>query len=50
MIALLDAASGPGLDAFLDLPSEVYRGDPWYNAPTRKDVLASLFRPDFAGV
>jgi GNAT superfamily N-acetyltransferase len=49
VIALVDAASGPGLDAFLDLPSEVYRGDPWYNAPTRKDVLASLFRLDFAG-
>lgn len=49
-LTLLDATSDPkGLEAFLDLPSEVYRGDPWYNPPTRKDVLASLFRPDFAG-
>lgn len=47
---LLDAASGSGLDAFLSLPAEVYRGDPGYNAPARKDVLASLFRPDFAGL
>jgi GNAT superfamily N-acetyltransferase len=49
-ISLLDAASGTGLDAFLGLPAEVYRGDSNYNAPTRKDVLASLFRPDFAGL
>jgi hypothetical protein len=48
-VTLIDAASGSGLDAFLGLPAEVYRGDPWYNAPTRKDVLSSLFRPDFAG-
>ncbi|HSN87615.1 MAG TPA: hypothetical protein VL025_12700, partial [Thermoanaerobaculia bacterium] len=47
---LLDATSDPkSLEAFLDLPAEVYRGDPWYNAPTRKDVLASLFRADFTG-
>jgi GNAT superfamily N-acetyltransferase len=49
-VILIDAASGSGLDAFLGLPAEVYRGDPWYNAPTRKDVLSSLFRPDFAGL
>jgi GNAT superfamily N-acetyltransferase len=49
-IALLDAAAGFGLDAFLGLPAEVYRDDPGYNAPTRKDVLSSLFRPDFAGL
>jgi GNAT superfamily N-acetyltransferase len=49
-LTLFDTASGSGLDAFLDLPSEVYRGDPNYNAPTRKDVLSSLFRPDFAGL
>ncbi len=46
---LLDASSGAGLEAFLRLPAQVYRDDPGYNAPTRKDVLASLFRPAFAG-
>jgi GNAT superfamily N-acetyltransferase len=49
-VSLIDAASGSGLDAFLGLPAEVYRGDPGYNAPTRKDVLSSLFRPDFSGL
>jgi GNAT superfamily N-acetyltransferase len=50
LITLLDAASGSGLDLFLGLPAEVYRGDPGYNASTRKDILAGLFRPDFAGL
>ena len=49
-LTFLDATSdAKALESFLDLPAEVYRSDPWYNPPTRKDVLASLFRPDFAG-
>lgn len=49
-LTLLDFTSdAKALESFLEVPAEVYRGDPWYNAPTRKDVLASLFRPDFAG-
>lgn len=43
-----DALAGPAaLDAFLRLPSAVYRGDPFYNATPRGDVLASLKRPEF---
>jgi GNAT superfamily N-acetyltransferase len=48
-LALLDVTPDRGLEPFFGLPTEVYRGDPWYNAPARKDVRASLFRPDFAG-
>lgn len=49
-LTLLDPTTGARvLESFLDLPAEVYRGDPWYDAPVRKDVLASLFRPDFTG-
>jgi GNAT superfamily N-acetyltransferase len=36
------------LDLFLSLPGEVYRDDPNYNTTPRREVLASLFRPDFA--
>lgn len=36
------------LEAFLDLPDEVYRGDPFYCATPRRDVLAGLRRPEFA--
>lgn len=46
---MLDVAADRNLESFLGLPAEVYRDDPGYAAPTRKDVLASLFRPDFAG-
>lgn len=46
---LLDVAADRNLETFLGLPAEVYRDDPGYVAPTRKDVLASLFRPDFTG-
>jgi len=46
---VLDVAADRNLESFLGLPAEVYRDDPGYAAPTRKDVLASLFRPDFAG-
>lgn len=48
-VLLLDVTAGHNLETFLGLPSEVYRGDPHYIAPTHKDVLASLFRPDFTG-
>jgi GNAT superfamily N-acetyltransferase len=40
---------GAGLEAFLTLPEEVYRGDPFYLPPAREDTLAGLRRPDFAG-
>ena len=43
-VALLDVAADRNLETFLGLASEVYPV-----APTRKDVLASLFRPDFSG-
>jgi GNAT superfamily N-acetyltransferase len=46
-ILLLDIAADRNLETFLGLPAEVYRDDPNSVAPTRKDVLASLFRPDF---
>lgn len=46
---LLDVSAGRHLETFLGLPAEVYRDDPDYLAPARKDVLASLFRPDFRG-
>lgn len=43
-----DALAGTAaLDAFLRLPWAVYRGDPFYNATPRGDVLASLKRPEF---
>ncbi len=43
-----DALAEPAaLDAFLRLPASVYRGDPFYNATPRADVLASLKRPEF---
>src|SRR6185436_1225330 len=48
-LLLLDVTADRALDPFLGLTAEVYRGDPWYNAPARKDVVASLFRADFAG-
>src|SRR5262249_2330679 len=45
-----DALAAPAsLDAFLRLPAAVYRGDPHYNATPRKDLLASLKRPEFDG-
>jgi GNAT superfamily N-acetyltransferase len=40
---------GAGLDAFLALPGEVYRGDPFYVPAAREDILAGLRRSDFAG-
>lgn len=49
MIGIRDVAGDPGaIDAFLELPAAVYRGDPWYNATPPRDVLAQLGRPDFA--
>lgn len=49
-LEILDAESDPqGLAWFLALPDQVYRGDPWYSAPVRADVLAGLSRPEFAG-
>lgn len=52
MIPLLrDADPGrasAALDAFLALPDDVYRGDPFYTATPRADVLAGLRRPEFA--
>lgn len=48
-VKLLDVTADRNLETFLGLPVEVYRDDPGYAAPTRKDVLASLFRPDFTG-
>jgi hypothetical protein len=48
-VQLLDVAAGRNLETFLGLPAEVYREDPGYVASPRKDVLASLFRPDFQG-
>lgn len=47
--ALLDVTADGNLEAFLGLPSEVYKDDAGHVASTRRDVLASLFRPDFAG-
>ncbi|HWN42799.1 MAG TPA: GNAT family N-acetyltransferase [Thermoanaerobaculia bacterium] len=41
-VTLLDVTADRNLETFLGLPPEVYQV-----APTRKDVLASLFRPDF---
>lgn len=41
-VALLNVTADRNLEAFLGLSSEVV-------APTRKSVLASLFRPDFSG-
>ncbi len=50
MSAIRDAAGDPtALAAFLDLPDAVYHGDPRYSATPRGDVLASLWRPEFAG-
>ena len=46
---LLDVAAGRNLETFLGLPAEVYDDDPGYVASTRRDALASLFRPEFAG-
>jgi len=47
---LLEVVPGSrALALFLRLPGEVYRDDPDYNATPRREVLASLFRPDFAG-
>jgi len=46
-LALLDVTPDRGLEPFFGLATKVYRGDPWYNAPARKDVRASLFRADF---
>ncbi|HWM94834.1 MAG TPA: GNAT family N-acetyltransferase [Thermoanaerobaculia bacterium] len=48
-VDLLDVTTDRGLEPFLGLQTEVYRGDPGYIPSTRKDILASLFRPDFAG-
>jgi GNAT superfamily N-acetyltransferase len=49
LIAIRDVAGDPGaIEAFLQLPSTVYRGDPWYNATPPQDVLVQLGRPDFA--
>ncbi len=45
-VTALDA--GTGLEAFLTLPAEVYRGDPRYLPTSRADVLAGLRRPEFA--
>jgi hypothetical protein len=53
LIAVRDAASAAEspavLAAFLHLPAAVYQGDPLYSATPRADVLASLWRPEFAG-
>ena len=43
-VLLLDVAADRNLETFLGLAPEAYQV-----APTRKDVLASLFRPDFSG-
>jgi len=43
-VTLLDVTADRNLETFLGLVPEVYPV-----APTRKDVLASLFRPEFAG-
>ena len=48
-VHLIDVAAGRNLETFLGLPAEVYRDDSGYAAPTRKDALSSLFRPDFSG-
>lgn len=38
---------GDGLEPFLALSGEVYADDPYYSAPLRRSVLASLRRADF---
>jgi GNAT superfamily N-acetyltransferase len=49
-LSILDASPGsPALEAFLDLPEAVYQGDPNWVATPRKEVLASLERPELAG-
>jgi len=37
------------LEGFLDLPRRIYRGDPFYIPTPRREVLAALRRPEFAG-
>jgi len=50
LIEILDTASAPAaFAAFLDIPDEVYAGDPSWNATPRVDVFESLLRPEFAG-
>lgn len=36
------------LEAFLVLPEEIYKADPFYCATPRRDVLAGVRRPEFA--
>lgn len=48
-VSFLDVTADRNLETFLGLPAEVYKDDPAYVAPTRKDVLSNLFRPDFQG-
>lgn len=49
-IWVLDAARDRGaLDAFLDLPAEIYRGQPHCGAPARAALMASLLRERFRG-
>jgi GNAT superfamily N-acetyltransferase len=50
LAGLLEVTPGSrALDLFLKLPEEVYRGDPGHDATPRRQVVAGLFRPDFAG-
>jgi GNAT superfamily N-acetyltransferase len=50
LIAVRDAAAEPRLlDGFLDLTQRVYLVDPFYLPSPRREVLAALRRPDFAG-
>lgn len=46
VVPVIDA--GAGLEAFLALPEDVYRGDPGYSPTPTADVLAGLRRPEFA--
>lgn len=47
MISVREASSA-ALEAFLTLPELVYQGDPWYVPTPRREVLASLRRPDLS--
>jgi ribosomal protein S18 acetylase RimI-like enzyme len=50
LTAVRDAAGSRRLlDGFLDLSQRVYAGDPWYVPSPRREVLAALRRPEFAG-
>lgn len=50
MTAVRDAAEDSRLlEGFLGVTKRVYLGDPWYIPAPRREVLAALQRPEFAG-